>query len=120
MICAWPRRVRNSQAHEETTPGSRTRTSTLDTTRRTTTSPCDQSDERILWALARSTPPISASTKGDPALLQQLDDSIPLQRMADLAEIASVVVFLSGEGASYVTATTVFADGGLMPTSPGL
>jgi glucose 1-dehydrogenase len=40
--------------------------------------------------------------------------------MAQPEEIASVVAFLAGAGASYMTATTVFADGGLMQCSPGL
>jgi glucose 1-dehydrogenase len=31
-----------------------------------------------------------------------------------------VVAMLAGDGASYITATTVFADGGLMQSSPGL
>jgi glucose 1-dehydrogenase len=31
-----------------------------------------------------------------------------------------VVAFLAGDGASYVTATTIFADGGIMRSSPGL
>ena len=35
-------------------------------------------------------------------------------------EIGSVVAFLAGDGASYLTATTVFADGGIMHSSPGL
>ena len=35
-------------------------------------------------------------------------------------EIASVVVFLAGDGASYLAATTIFADGGIMHSSPGL
>jgi glucose 1-dehydrogenase len=52
--------------------------------------------------------------------LKKLDNSIPLRRMAKPEEIASVVAFLAGEGASYITATTVFADGGIMHSSPGL
>jgi NAD(P)-dependent dehydrogenase (short-subunit alcohol dehydrogenase family) len=40
--------------------------------------------------------------------------------LAKPEEIASVVAFLAGDGASYVTATTVFADGGIMQSSPGL
>ena len=40
--------------------------------------------------------------------------------MADPGDIASVVAFLAGDGASYMTATTVFADGGLMHSSAGL
>ena len=39
--------------------------------------------------------------------------------MAKPEEIGSVVAFLAGDGASYMTATTVFADGGIMQSSPG-
>jgi hypothetical protein len=34
--------------------------------------------------------------------------------------IVTVVAFLAGDGASYLNATTVFADAGLMHSSPGL
>ena len=64
--------------------------------------------------------PINLSTMTDPTLLKKLDDAIPLGRMAQPAEIASVVAFLAGSGASYITATTVFTDGGIMQSSPGL
>jgi glucose 1-dehydrogenase len=64
--------------------------------------------------------PINVSTMHDPALLKKLDDAIPMRRMAKSEEIASVVAFLADEGSSYMTATTVFADGGLMHSSPGL
>lgn len=64
--------------------------------------------------------PINTATMNDPALLKKLDDAIPLGRMAQPAEIGSVVAFLAGEGASYITATTIFADGGIMQSSPGL
>jgi glucose 1-dehydrogenase len=40
--------------------------------------------------------------------------------MAQPEEIASVVGFLAGEGASYLAATTIFADGGIMHASVGL
>ena len=40
--------------------------------------------------------------------------------MAKPEEIGAVVAFLAGDGASYLTATTVFADGGIMHSSPGL
>ena len=56
----------------------------------------------------------------DPTLLKKLDSAIPLGRMAKPEEIASVVAFLAGEGSSYMTATTIFADGGIMQGSPGL
>jgi glucose 1-dehydrogenase len=64
--------------------------------------------------------PINTSTMQDPALLKKLDDAIPLGRMAKPEEIGSVVAFLAGDGASYITATTIFADGGIMQSSPGL
>jgi len=52
--------------------------------------------------------------------MAKLDAAIPLGRMAQPEEIGSVVALLAGGGASYITATTVFADGGLMQSSPGL
>ena len=64
--------------------------------------------------------PINTSTMDDPAKLKKLDAAIPLGRMARPQEIASVVAFLAGDGASYLTATTIMADGGLMQSSPGL
>ncbi len=64
--------------------------------------------------------PINMSTMNDPALLAKLNGAIPLGRMAKPEEIADLVVFLAGPGASYLTATTIFADGGIMQGSVGL
>ncbi len=64
--------------------------------------------------------PINQSTLQDPAKVKALDDAIPLGRIAKPEEIARVVAFVADDGASYITATTVFADGGLMQSSPGL
>ncbi len=64
--------------------------------------------------------PINLGTMQDPALLQKLNNAIPLGRMARPEEIANLVAFLAGDGASYMTATTIFADGGIMQSSPGL
>lgn len=64
--------------------------------------------------------PINLSTMKDPSLMQKLDSVIPLGRMAKPEEIAQVVGFLAGGGASYMTAATLFVDGGLMHQSPGL
>src|SRR5262249_16175597 len=64
--------------------------------------------------------PINLSTMKDPVLMKKLNSAIPLGRMAQPEEIGGVVAFLAGEGASYLTATTIFADGGIMHSSPGL
>jgi len=64
--------------------------------------------------------PINLGTMKDPKLLAKLDAAIPLGRMARPEEIASLVAFLAGDGASYITATTIFSDGGIMQSSPGL
>jgi glucose 1-dehydrogenase len=64
--------------------------------------------------------PINTSTEQDPEKLEELDAAIPLGRMADPAEIADLVVFLASGKASYMTATTVFVDGGIMQGSVGL
>jgi glucose 1-dehydrogenase len=64
--------------------------------------------------------PINVSTMQDPELLKKVDTAIPLGRMAKPKEVASVVAFLAGDDATYMTATTLFVDGGLMHSSPGL
>lgn len=64
--------------------------------------------------------PINRSTMSDPKAMEKLDSAIPLGRMAKPEEIASVVAFLASDAAGYVTAASVFVDGGLMHQSPGL
>jgi glucose 1-dehydrogenase len=64
--------------------------------------------------------PINAQTEADPAALQRLQAAIPVGRLARPEEVAQVVAFLAGDGASYLTATTIFVDGGIMQGSPGL
>jgi glucose 1-dehydrogenase len=64
--------------------------------------------------------PINTATMNDPAAMAKLNGAIPLGRMAQPEEIASVIAFLGGDGASYLAATTIFADGGIMHSSPGL
>ncbi len=62
--------------------------------------------------------PINQATIEDPIKLRAVHDAIPLGRLAEPQQIGKLVAFLAGdEGASYMTATTVFADGGLMQGS---
>jgi glucose 1-dehydrogenase len=64
--------------------------------------------------------PINLSTMTDPVLMQKLNAAIPLGRMAKPVEIASVVAFLASDASSYITATTIITDGGMMQSGPGL
>lgn len=64
--------------------------------------------------------PINLVTMQNPQLMQELNAAIPLGRMAKPEEIAKVVAFLASDDASYITATTLFTDGGMMQQSPGL
>lgn len=64
--------------------------------------------------------PINTTTLNDPAKLKTLNAAIPLGRMAQPSEIADVVVFLASGKSAYLTASTVFIDGGIMQGSVGL
>jgi glucose 1-dehydrogenase len=64
--------------------------------------------------------PINLSTMKDPEKMKILDHAIPIGRMAQPDEVGSVVAFLASDLATYMTATTLFVDGGLMHSSPGL
>lgn len=64
--------------------------------------------------------PINAATTSNTELLGKLQDAIPLHRLAESSDIAEVAVFLASGKASYMTATTVVVDGGIMQGSVGL
>jgi NAD(P)-dependent dehydrogenase (short-subunit alcohol dehydrogenase family) len=44
--------------------------------------------------------------------LQKQAEALPLGRVAQPEEVASVVLFLSAEGSSYITGKTIGVDGG--------
>jgi glucose 1-dehydrogenase len=64
--------------------------------------------------------PIDEVTLADPVARARLEGAIPLGRVAEPEEIAKLVAFLASDSASYGTATTYVADGGMMQASVGL
>ncbi|MDR6971796.1 glucose 1-dehydrogenase [Leifsonia shinshuensis] len=64
--------------------------------------------------------PINAATMKDDSLRQRLENSIPLREVAEPSQIGDVVAFVVSDAAKYMTATTVFVDGGIMHGSVGL
>jgi glucose 1-dehydrogenase len=64
--------------------------------------------------------PIDEVTLSDPAAKARLERAIPIGRVAEPEEIARLVAFLASDEASYSTATTFVADGGMMQASVGL
>jgi glucose 1-dehydrogenase len=57
--------------------------------------------------------PINANVWQDPAGLEDLLTKIPLGRVGKPEDIAGMAVVLASDIASYVTATTIFVDGGM-------
>jgi NAD(P)-dependent dehydrogenase (short-subunit alcohol dehydrogenase family) len=57
--------------------------------------------------------PINAAVLSDKAWQEDLMNKVPLKRIGQPEDIASVALFLVSDQASYVTATTVFVDGGM-------
>ena len=45
--------------------------------------------------------------------IETLEDQIPLRRMGNPSDVASLVSFLASEGAGYITGQTLVVDGGL-------
>ncbi len=64
--------------------------------------------------------PIDEVTLSDPVAKARLESAIPIGRVAEPEEIAKLVGFLASDDASYSTATTFVADGGMMQASVGL
>ena len=58
--------------------------------------------------------PINRALLNDPTKLSGLLANIPLQRLGQPKDVTEAAVFLASEGASYITGTTLFVDGGLL------
>jgi 2-deoxy-D-gluconate 3-dehydrogenase len=50
----------------------------------------------------------------NPELLKSLEASIPLGRIAEAEDVASVAVFLASDASCYITGQTIFLDGGTL------
>ena len=57
---------------------------------------------------------INKSVWSNPDTLKDLLEKIPLGRMGSPDEIADVAAFLVSDAASYVTGSTIFADGAMI------
>ncbi len=63
---------------------------------------------------ATRTEMLEAGFAGDEKGLSAVADAHPVRRIADPEEIATLAVFLAGTDASFLTGTTVYADGGVL------
>ncbi|MBS1786933.1 MAG: glucose 1-dehydrogenase [Acidobacteria bacterium] len=57
--------------------------------------------------------PINTKLLNDPAKLGALLSQVPLGRLGQTADVASVATFLASDDADYVTGSTYYVDGGL-------
>ena len=64
--------------------------------------------------------PMDAATLADPEKKLALQREIPLRRVGSPEEVAGLATYLVSSEASYLTATTVFIDGGLMRATGSL
>jgi glucose 1-dehydrogenase len=58
--------------------------------------------------------PINKNLLNDPAKLNALLQNIPLKRLGEPSDVASLASFLACDESSYITGTTLFVDGGLL------
>jgi glucose 1-dehydrogenase len=58
--------------------------------------------------------PINKNLLNDPAKLNALLRNIPLKRLGEPSDVASLASFLASSESSYITGTTLFVDGGLL------
>lgn len=59
--------------------------------------------------------PMLEQVANDPKATARIMSRTPLGRLGDPAEIAAIAAFLASNESSYITGTTIFADGGRLP-----
>lgn len=64
--------------------------------------------------------PINRNLKENPEQMQELLGEIPLGRIGQPEDVASLATFLASDAASYITGSTYFVDGGMMRQSGSL
>ncbi|HLX55403.1 MAG TPA: SDR family oxidoreductase, partial [Ktedonobacteraceae bacterium] len=64
--------------------------------------------------------PIDADVEADPEKMAALLKEIPLTRMAQPEEVASLALYLASDAAAYITGSTYIIDGGLSINSGAL
>lgn len=57
--------------------------------------------------------PLTEKILSDPEYLESIIAVTPMKRVGELPEVASPVVFLASDAASYITGQTLFVDGGM-------
>ncbi|MFC7293040.1 SDR family NAD(P)-dependent oxidoreductase [Hirschia litorea] len=63
---------------------------------------------------ATETPMLKAGFEGKPEAYQALAQAHPIGRIADVSEIAQAALFLCSDKASFITGSTLYADGGVL------
>ena len=63
---------------------------------------------------------VQEAVAGNPSLQSLMEKAVPMGRIAQVDEIADIVMFLCGTGASYVTGSAWVVDGGTTLSSVGL
>ncbi|MEL6371087.1 MAG: SDR family oxidoreductase [Pseudomonadota bacterium] len=63
---------------------------------------------------AVSTPMLKAGFEGNREAYKALKNVHPLQRIAEPQEVADIALFLVSDAASFLTGTTLYADGGIL------
>lgn len=58
---------------------------------------------------------MTEASRNNPDIVARWMQEIPLRRFGDPAEVAAAVRFLASDAASYITAQTLFVDGGKQP-----